>query len=234
MLAIAAHIPSAEIGNGYFQETYPQTLFQECSHYCELVSGPNQMPRVLEVAIREAIGRRGVSVVVIPGDVALQPALDAPVPKLAGLLPPAPVVAPSKDDLDGLAALLNGDKRVTILCGSGCAGAHDELLALGERLKAPMVHALRGKEHVEWDNPYDVGMTGLIGFSSGYYAMRDCDTLLMLGDGLPLSAVLSEGKRSAHRPGGYSAGAPGTSTPSTTEMLSSSQRLQLSRPKPTH
>jgi len=137
------------------------------------------------VAIREAVGKRGVSVVVIPGDVALQPASDAPPPKLAGLLPPQPVMVPSNYDLDRLAAMLNGDVRVTLLCGSGCAGAHDELLALGERLKAPMVHAMRGKEHVEWDNPYDVGMTGLIGFSSGYYAMLDCDVLLMLGTDFP-------------------------------------------------
>src|ERR1700756_758108 len=193
VLAIAAHIPSAEIGSSYFQETHPQTLFQECSHYCELVSGPNQMPRVVETAIREAVGRRGVSVVVIPGDVALQPAVDGPLPKVSGLLPAMPVVAPSQEDLERLAALLNGDRRVTILCGSGCAGAHDELLAVGERLKAPMVHALRGKEHVEWDNPYDVGMTGLIGFSSGYYAMRDCDILLMLGTDFPYRQFYPEG-----------------------------------------
>src|SRR6516225_3491220 len=96
-----------------------------------------------------------------------------------------PVVVPERSDLDRLAAPLNGEGQVTILCGSGCAGAHDELLALGERLKAPMVHALRGKEYVEWDNPYDVGMTGLIGFSSGYYAMLDCDVLLMLGTDFP-------------------------------------------------
>jgi pyruvate dehydrogenase (quinone) len=184
VLAIAAHIPSAEIGSGYFQETHPQDLFRECSHFCELVAGANQMPRVLEAAIRAAVGRRGVSVVVIPGDVALQPAADAP-PKPAGLLPARPVVMPEKSDLERLAALLNGEGRVTILCGSGCAGAHNELLALGERLKAPMVHAMRGKEHVEWDNPYDVGMTGLIGFSSGYFAMLDCDVLLMLGTDFP-------------------------------------------------
>jgi pyruvate dehydrogenase (quinone) len=193
VLAIAAHIPSAEIGSGYFQETHPQDLFRECSHYCELVAGANQMPRVLEVAIREAVGRRGVSVVVIPGDVALQPAADAPPPKAAGLLPPRPVVVPARSDLDRLAALLNSDGEVTILCGSGCAGAHDELLALGERLKAPMVHALRGKEHVEWDNPYDVGMTGLIGFSSGYYAMLDCDVLLMLGTDFPYRQFYPQG-----------------------------------------
>jgi pyruvate dehydrogenase (quinone) len=185
VLAIAAHIPSAEIGSTYFQETHPQTLFQECSHYCELVSGPNQMPRVLEVAIREAVGRRGVSVVVMPGDVALQPAADAPPPKLAGLLPPLPVIIPAGAELERLAALLNDGQRVTILCGGGCKGAHSELLALGERLKAPIVHSMRGKEYVEGDNPYDVGMTGLIGFSSGYYAMLDCDVLLMLGTDFP-------------------------------------------------
>ena len=193
VLAIAAQIPSAEIGSGYFQETHPQNLFRECSHYCELISGVNQMPRVLEVAIREAVGRRGVSVVVIPGDVALQPAADAPPPKGAGLLPARPAVMPESSDLDRLAALLNGGGRVTILCGSGCQGAHNELLALGERLKTPIVHALRGKEHVEWDNPFDVGMTGLIGFSSGYYAMLDCDVLLMLGTDFPYRQFYPQG-----------------------------------------
>ena len=193
VLAIAAQIPSAEIGASYFQETHPQTLFRECSHYCELVSGAHQMPRTLEIAIREAVGKRGVSVIVIPGDVALQPASEALPPKLASLLPHQPITLPAPADLDRLAALLNGDSRVTILCGSGCAGAHDELLALGGRLKAPMVHALRGKEHVGWDNPYDVGMTGLIGFSSGYYAMRDCDVLLMLGTDFPYRQFYPQG-----------------------------------------
>ena len=181
VLGIAAQIPSAEIGSGYFQETHPQTLFLECSHYCELVSSRQPDAAHLEVAIREAVGKRGVAVVVIPGDVALQSASSAAGAKLSRISAAHPVVVPARQDLDRLAALLNGESRVTILCGSGCQGAHDELLALGERLKAPMVHALRGKEHVEWDNPYDVGMTGLIGFSSGYYAMRDCDVLLMLG-----------------------------------------------------
>jgi pyruvate dehydrogenase (quinone) len=185
VLAIAAQIPSPEIGAGYFQETHPQTLFKECSRYCEFISEPRQMPRTLEIAIREAVGNRGVSVVVLPGDVALEAASDAPPTKVGGLLPALPVVAPATADLERLAALLNGDGSVTILCGSGCQGAHDELLALGKKLKAPMVHALKGKEYVEWDNPYDVGMTGLIGFASGYYAMLDCDVLLMLGTDFP-------------------------------------------------
>jgi pyruvate dehydrogenase (quinone) len=185
VLAIAAQIPSAEIGTGYFQETHPENLFKECSHYCELISGANQMPRTLEIAIRQAVGNRGVAVVVMPGDVALQPASDAPVPKPEGLLPGRAVAMPALADIDRLATLLNGDGRVTMLCGSGCQGAHDQLLALADRLKAPIVHALRGKEHIEWDNPFDVGMTGLIGFSSGYYAMLDCDVLLMLGTDFP-------------------------------------------------
>ncbi len=200
VLAIAAHIPSAEIGASYFQETHPENLFKECSHYCELVSGANQMPRTLEIAIREAVGKRGVSVIVIPGDVALRPATDAPVPRVAGLLPPRPLTVPTDSDLDRLAAILNGDARVTILGGSGCAGAHDELLAVAERLKAPIVHAMRGKEHIEGNNPYDVGMTGLIGFSSGYYAMLDCDVLLMLGTDFPYQQFYPKEKRSgSHR-----------------------------------
>ncbi|MGA8649690.1 MAG: ubiquinone-dependent pyruvate dehydrogenase [Xanthobacteraceae bacterium] len=193
VLAIAAQIPAPEIGAGYFQETHPQTLFKECSHYCELISEPQQMPRILEIAIREAVGKRGVAVVVIPGDVALQTASDAPPTNVGGLLPARPVVTPAAADLERLAALLNGDGNITILCGSGCQGAHEELVALGKKLKAPMVHALRGKEHVEWDNPYDVGMTGLIGFSSGYYAMLDCDVLLMLGTDFPYRQFYPKG-----------------------------------------
>jgi pyruvate dehydrogenase (quinone) len=193
VLGIAAHIPSAEIGTGYFQATHPEALFKECSHYCELISGANEMPRTLEVAIRQAVGNRGVSVVVMPGDVALQPASSALPPKVSGLLPPRAVVTPAPGDLDRLAALLNGKGRVTVLCGSGCQGSHDLLLELGDRLKAPMVHALRGKEHVEWENPYDVGMTGLIGFASGYYAMLDCDVLLMLGTDFPYRQFYPQG-----------------------------------------
>jgi pyruvate dehydrogenase (quinone) len=185
VLAIAAQIPSAEIGSGYFQETHPEELFEECSHFCELISGANQMPRTLEMAIHAAVAQRGVAVVVLPGDIALQPAAPTAPMKPSGLLPAPPIMAPASADLERLAGLLNGDGRVTILCGSGCAGAHKELVALAELLKAPIVHALKGKEHVEWDNPYDVGMTGLIGFSSGYYAMLDCDVLLMLGTDFP-------------------------------------------------
>ncbi len=185
VVAIAAHIPSAEIGAGYFQETHPETLFRECSSYCELVSNPAQMPRALEIAIRRAVAEHCVSVIVIPGDIALKPVVDTAPPQPLGLLPGRPTVTPPADAVARLAALLNGASRVTLLCGGGCEGAHDALVQLAGMLKAPIVHAMRGKEHVEWDNPYDVGMTGLIGFSSGYYAMESCDALLMLGTDFP-------------------------------------------------
>jgi thiamine pyrophosphate-dependent acetolactate synthase large subunit-like protein len=184
VLAIAAHIPSVEIGSGYFQETHPQNLFQECSHYCELVSSPSQIHRAVEIAVRTAIAQRGVSVLVIPGDVALAEA-SGPVADAASLLPVAPVVVPPSDQLDKLAELLAGGRKVTLFCGRGCAGAHDTVMRLAATLKAPVVHALGGKEHIEWDNPNDVGMTGLIGYSSGYQAMMDCDTLLLLGTDFP-------------------------------------------------
>ncbi|RAI43963.1 ubiquinone-dependent pyruvate dehydrogenase [Rhodoplanes roseus] len=193
VLAIAAQIPSAEIGGGYFQETHPQNLFRECSVYCELVSDPAQMPYVLENAIRAATGERGVAVIVIPGDVAQRPSPERGIAPVAGLLPPTPIVTPSDDRLDALAAMLNGAERVTLFCGRGCAGAHDLLMSLAETLKSPIVHALGGKEHVEYDNPYDVGMTGFIGFSSGYEAMHSCDMLLMLGTDFPYKQFLPSG-----------------------------------------
>jgi pyruvate dehydrogenase (quinone) len=186
VLAIAAHIPSSEIGSGYFQETHPQELFRECSHYCELVSNPEQLPQVLGIAMRKAILNRGVSVVVLPGDVALKL---APEGATANWYPPQlPVVQPQATEMAKLAELLNDSHNITLMCGSGCAGAHAEVVKLAETLKAPIVHALRGKEHVEYDNPYDVGMTGLIGFSSGFHAMMNADTLVLLGTQFPYRA----------------------------------------------
>lgn len=183
VLAIASHIPSAEIGSSYFQETHPQELFRECSVYVELVGDPSQLPWVLEIAMRAAVEKRGVAVVVVPGDVFFQDAPDR--------RPTAPIVAtrstvvPDAAALASAADILNGAKKVTILAGAGVAGAHDEVVALAAKLQAPVVHALRGKEHIEWDNPFDVGMTGLLGFSSGYRAMEKCDALLMLGTDFP-------------------------------------------------
>jgi pyruvate dehydrogenase (quinone) len=192
VLAIAAHIPSTEIGIDYFQATHPEILFKECSHYVELASNPSLVPQILGRAMRIAIAKKGVAVVVIPGDVALKPLNASPPDWIA---PEPPDIRPNPDELQCLADILNGASRVTLLCGAGCAGAHAEVLALAARLKAPIVHALRGKEHVEYDNPYDVGMTGFIGFSSGYAAMKQCNALLMLGTDFPYRQFYPEHAR---------------------------------------
>jgi pyruvate dehydrogenase (quinone) len=194
VLAIAAHIPSAEIGSAYFQETHPEKLFGECAHYVELVSNPEHMARILEKAIRIAVAERGVAVVVIPGDIALK---KTDLKAASWLMPKPPVVRPADGELAALAALLNDSRRVTMLCGAGCAGQHDAIVELARTLAAPIVHPLRGKEHVEYDNPFDVGMTGLIGFASGYKAMKECDTLLMLGTDFPYRQFYPEDARIA-------------------------------------
>jgi len=190
VLAIAAQIPSGEIGSNYFQETRPEALFRECSVYCETISDADQMPRTLDTAIRAAVGQRGVSVVSMPGDVALRKTTGTLARSSGALLPAPAIIQPDADSVADLAALLNGSARVTILAGRGCRTAHAALVELAARLKAPVVHALGGKEFVEYDNPYDVGMTGLIGFSSGYDAIMACDTLLMLGTDFPYRQFL--------------------------------------------
>jgi pyruvate dehydrogenase (quinone) len=191
VLAIAAHIPAVEIGGEYFQETHPQELFRECSVYCELASVPDQFPRLVEMAMRAALQRRGVAVVVIPGEVFLADAPRGAQP--AALRAVSPVVRPDQESLAAAAQVLNTAGRVTILAGAGCAGAHDQLIALAAALQAPVVHAFRGKEFIEYDNPYDVGMTGLIGFGSGYRAMEHCDALVMLGTDFPYRPFYPEG-----------------------------------------
>ena len=192
VLAIAAHIPSGEIGTGFFQEWHPERVFVDCSHYCELISSENQMPRTLQIAMQTAISRGGVSVIALPGDVALQrmsrPHLAHPVAETC------PAMRPCDTDMGRLADLLNAGSKITILAGAGCGGAHDQLVELAERLNAPVVHALRGKDAVEYDNPCDVGMTGLVGFSSGHRALERCDVLLMLGTDFPYADWLPQGK----------------------------------------
>lgn len=183
VLAIAAHIPATEIGSTYFQETHPQELFRECSVYTELVSLPEQLPRVLEIAMRTAVEKRGVAVVVVPGEIFL--AENVGRKKSAPIRAAQPVVRPGEHELGIAAQILNEAKRVTILGGAGTEGAHRQVLQIAEKLKAPVVHAMRGKEFLEYDNPYDVGMTGLLGFASGYRAMESCDALLMLGTDFP-------------------------------------------------
>lgn len=192
VLAIAAHIPSTEIGIDYFQATHPEVLFKECSHYVELVNHADHLPQVLHRAMREAVAKKGVAVVVMSGDIALQQ-LSASVPRW--LVPSKPVLLPNESDLRAVADILNEGSRITLFCGAGCAGAHAEIMELAGKLKAPIVHSLRGKEYVEYDNPHDVGMTGLLGFASGYKAIKACDTLLLLGTDFPYRQFYPENAR---------------------------------------
>ncbi len=187
VLAIAAQVPSKELGSDYFQETKPDHIFRDCSHFCESISHPSQMPRVLEIAIRTAIAKRGVSVIVVSGDTALLEAAVRRAELTANLeieaQPPASV--PDLSVLQRAAEMIKQARKITLFGGAGCAGAHDELLRLAAQLKAPIVHALRGKEFIAYDNPYDVGMTGLLGFTSGHQAIQHCDLLLLLGTDFP-------------------------------------------------
>ena len=183
VLAIAAQVPSEQIGSSYFQETRPESLFRECSYYCETIASSRQMPRVLQIAIQNAVSLKGVAVISLSGDVAMQTiendGLEHP------LFLNRPLTRPSDEDLKQVVEMINEADKITLLCGAGCAGAHDSLIALAGIIGSPIVHALRGKEHVQYDNPYDVGMTGLIGVTSGNHAVKNCDLLLALGTDFP-------------------------------------------------
>ncbi|MFE2235145.1 pyruvate dehydrogenase [Streptomyces sp. NPDC059442] len=193
VLALASHIPSSEIGLGFFQETHPDRLFSECSHYSELISNPRQMPRLLHTAIQHAVGQSGVSVVALPGDVASEPAPEKTVE--TALVTARPTVRPSDAEIDALVRMIDDAERVTLFCGSGTAGAHAEVMQFAERVKSPVGHALRGKEWIQYDNPFDVGMSGLLGYGAAYEATHECDLLIMLGTDFPYNAFLPDDVR---------------------------------------
>lgn len=186
VLAIAAQIPSSEIGTDFFQETHPERLFQECSHYCQLVSTEKQMPRVLQIAMQTSLSRGGVSVLVLPGDVAAAKMSSTEMEHR--VFAPRPAIQPSEADLHRLAELLNDAGRITLFGGAGCAGAHGEVLELARRLQAPITYSFRGKEFLEHDNPYATGMTGLLGTESGHYALEKADLVFLLGTDFPYTA----------------------------------------------
>jgi pyruvate dehydrogenase (quinone) len=186
VLAIASHIPSTQVGTGFFQETHPAELFRECSHYSELVSSPEQLPRLLGIAMQTAVGSRGVSVLTIPGDVADRRAVGTVSPSL---VPPSPVV-PSAAAIEELATLLDSAEKVMLFAGAGTAGAHGEVMSLAAALAAPVGHSLGGKEWIQYDNPYDVGMSGLLGYGACYDAMHEADLVVLLGTDFPYDNFL--------------------------------------------
>jgi len=190
VLAIASHIPTEQIGTSFFQETHPERLFVECSHYCELVSQASQMPRLARIAIQHAVGRGGVSVLVMPGDV-LHRAAEHPTGEGAPVTVRGAVV-PADAQVRELADRLNAARTVTLFCGAGVQGAHDAVMALAGKLHSPVGHSLRGKEWMQYDNPYDVGMSGLLGYGACYDATHQADLLLLLGTDFPYDAFLPQ------------------------------------------
>ncbi|WP_181777648.1 pyruvate dehydrogenase [Amycolatopsis pittospori] len=192
VLALASHIPSSQIGTGFFQETHPERLFVDCSGYCEQISRPGQMPRVLRIAMQHALGRGEVSVLVLPGDVAQLEAASptgdgVPVTERGTVMPPEPQV-------ERLAELINEAETVTLFAGAGVRGAHAEVMELAGAVQAPVGHSLRGKEWIQYDNPYDVGMSGLLGYGACYRAMHDADLLLLLGTDFPYDSFLPQAR----------------------------------------
>ncbi|WP_327660937.1 MULTISPECIES: pyruvate dehydrogenase [unclassified Streptomyces] len=190
VLALASHIPSSEIGLGFFQETHPDRLFSECSHYSEMISSPKQMPRVLQTAIQNAVGQSGVSVVTLPGDVADEAAPETSIE--TAIVTSRPSIRPGDAEIDKLVELIDEAGKVTLFCGSGTAGAHAEVMEFAEKIKSPVGHALRGKEWIQYDNPYDVGMSGLLGYGAAYEATHECDLLILLGTDFPYNAFLPQ------------------------------------------
>ncbi|OUC96020.1 pyruvate dehydrogenase [Streptosporangium minutum] len=192
VLALASHISSAQIGTGFFQETHPDRQFVDCSGYCEMIGSAEQMPRVLRIAVQHAIGHSGVAVVVLPGDVA-----DIPAAHGTGthdFLTRQGTVQPPSDQVAELATALNSAEKVMLFCGAGVRRAHEEVMSLAARTLAPVGHALRGKEWIQYDNPYDVGMSGLLGYGACYDAMQEADLVVLLGTDFPYDDFLP-GKR---------------------------------------
>ena len=189
VLAIASDIPSAEIGTAYFQETHPERLFDSCSDYCEQIATAEQSPRVVESALRHATAGPGVSVIIMPGDIA---EFDATASFPAFVPTQRATVVPGDDDVQRLAAAIDDARTVAIFAGAGVEGAHDEVIAFAELLKAPIGHSLRGKQWIQYDNPFDVGMTGLLGYGAAHAGIHDADLLLLLGTDFPYEQFLPD------------------------------------------
>jgi pyruvate dehydrogenase (quinone) len=192
VVAIASHIPTPQIGSGFFQETHPDRLFVECSNYAEMISSSAQAPRVINSAIRHAVGLGGVAVVTIPGDVA---ELEATAPTPAFVPTARPTLVPDSGAIEALARAINEAKTVAIFAGAGVEGAHDEVVAFADLIAAPVGHSLRGKQWIQYDNPFDVGMTGLLGYGAAHAGIHDADLVILLGTDFPYSQFLPDGSK---------------------------------------
>ena len=191
VLAIASHITTAEIGSESHQETHPERLFQECSHWCELVSTPEQFPRALHIAMQTAIARRGVSVLVLPEDVVAASLPDDGWRSHIAIR--QPILRPADSEVATFAELINSASKPVLFCGVGAADARDAVLELAGRIKAPVGYSFRGKDCFQVGNEFDAGMSGLLGFGAAYGAMHETDLLIMLGTDFPYREFLPQG-----------------------------------------
>ena len=195
VLAIASHIPTSQIGTGFFQETHPDRIFDEGDVLSAMTTSSPQVPRVTRSAIEQALSTHGVAVLTLPGDIADM--------EVSGNLPdtitsPRPArVVPNMEDVQGLADAINRAGKVTLFVGAGARGAHDPIMELAELAKAPVGHSLRGKEVIQWDNPYDVGMSGLLGYGACQDAMEGSDLLILVGTDFPYQQFLPENVQTA-------------------------------------
>jgi len=190
VIAIASTCATIEFGSEYFQETNTIKLFDDCSHYNQIATTPAQLPKMLQAGIQYALSKKGVSVVGLPGDVTKMDAEEITTSIMN--YPSNPVIRPSDQELQRLAAMLNEYEKVTIFCGIGCANAHDEVVQLSQKLNAPVGYSFRGKMSIQYDNPNEVGMTGLLGLPSAYHAMHESELLLLLGTDFPYTQFVPQ------------------------------------------
>jgi pyruvate dehydrogenase (quinone) len=188
VLAIASTIPTKEYGTGFFQETNTLKLFDDCSCYNQVAATPAQLPRMLQTALQHAVHKKGVAVLGLPGDITNLPA--ETIETTTSLFRNRPIVRPSEDELIQLAELINSLKKVTIFCGLGAAEAHKELIELAGKLKSPVAYSYKAKMAIQYDNPYEVGLTGLLGIPSAYHSMHECELLLLLGTDFPYTPFM--------------------------------------------
>lgn len=190
VIALASTCPSGEFGTGYFQETNTIRLFDDCSNYNVLANTPQQLPRMLQSALQHAVHQQGVAVVGVPGDLCQEKSAD----NLSSdkLYHTASRIIPDQDTLTALAQEISQHRKITIFCGIGCKGAHAEVIELATKLRAPVGYSFRGKMHVQYDNPYEVGMTGLLGLPSAYNSMKESELLILLGTDFPYSHFIPD------------------------------------------
>jgi len=188
VIAIASTVMSTEFGTDYFQETNTIKLFDDCSYYNQMATTPAQFPRMLQAGIQHALHKKGVAVIGLPGDLTKMDA-DEGISSTQNYNPVAEV-RPSAKDLEQLAALIDQHKKITIFCGIGAADAHDEVMALAGKLNATVGYSFKGKMSIQYDNPNEVGMTGLLGLPSAYHSMHECDLLILLGTDFPYAQFM--------------------------------------------